>query len=62
MLEVLIPQGPYEEIAATLHRWYAGMADAITFPTPEDPADDPMAAAAIERLHSDVAKTPPESS
>ena len=52
MLDALIPQGPYDEIAATLLAWYEGIADCITFPTPDDPGDDAKAAAVLERLHA----------
>jgi len=52
MLTQFVPRGTYDEIAAVLRERYAGLADSITFPLPEDPADDALAAAAIARLRS----------
>ncbi len=52
MLEQFVPRGSYAGIADVLHERYAGLAHSITFPMPEDPADDTLAAAAIARLRS----------
>jgi len=52
MLEALVPQGPYATIARTLREWYGGLATRITFPLPEDPGDDPLAARAIAELRA----------
>lgn len=52
MLARFVPRGSYAEIADVLRERYAGLAHSITFPMPEDPADDALAAAAIARLHS----------
>ena len=52
MLTQFVPRGTYDEIAAVLRERYAGLADSITFPLPEDPTDDALAAAAIARLRS----------
>ena len=40
MLDALVPQAPYAEIAAVLKSWYGGLATRINFPLPSDPADD----------------------
>jgi probable F420-dependent oxidoreductase len=53
MLDTLVPQAPYDEIDSVLHRWYDGVTDRITFPVPDDPANDARAAAVIARLHDD---------
>jgi len=50
LLDTLVPQGPYDEIAAVLRDWYEGLADALVFPVPGDPRHDGAAGAAIERL------------
>jgi probable F420-dependent oxidoreductase len=52
MLDALVPQAPYDEIAAVLRRWYGGLAARITFPVPSDPADDAAAARAIAALRA----------
>src|SRR5262245_46019673 len=50
MLDALVPQAPYAEIAAVLKNWYGGLATRINFPVPGDPADDALAARAIAEL------------
>jgi probable F420-dependent oxidoreductase len=50
MLEQFVPRGTYDAIADALLERYAGLAHSITFPMPEDPADDALAAAAIAHL------------
>ena len=50
MLDALVPQAPYGDIAAVLKRWYGGLATRINFPVPSDPADDARAARAIAEL------------
>jgi probable F420-dependent oxidoreductase len=50
MLDALVPQAPYDEIAPVLQRWYSGLVTRITFPVPDDPADDALAARAIAAL------------
>ncbi len=52
MLEQFVPRGTYAGIAAVLRERYAGLAQSITFPVPDDPADDPLAVAAIAELRS----------
>jgi probable F420-dependent oxidoreductase len=52
MLDALVPQGPYDRIAAVLQDWYGALATRITFPVPADPADDAAAARAIATLRS----------
>ncbi len=52
MLDALVPQASYDEIAAVVQRWYGGLAGRINFPVPDDPADDALAARAIAELQS----------
>ena len=50
MLREFVPKGTYDEIAEVMIDRYQGLTKRITFPTPEDPADDALAMKAIERL------------
>ena len=50
MLSTFAPTGSYDEIADVLREWYEGITRWITFPMPNDPAHDPLAARVIERL------------
>ncbi|MAT91146.1 MAG: LLM class F420-dependent oxidoreductase [Halioglobus sp.] len=50
MLEKFVPRGTYDDIAAIYQSRYGDLTRRITFPMPEDPADDALAAAAIARL------------
>jgi probable F420-dependent oxidoreductase len=50
MLDALVPQGRYGEIAGVLTDWYGGLADSLTFPLPEDPKHDAEIARAIAEL------------
>jgi len=50
MLDALVPQGPYAAIADTVLDWYGDLATRVTFPVPDDPADDAAAARAIAEL------------
>jgi probable F420-dependent oxidoreductase len=50
MLDVLVPAAPHAEIADLLRERQAGLGTRITFPLPEDVADEPAARAAIEAL------------
>ena len=52
MLDALVPQGTYAEIASVLRDWYGGLATRINFPLPADPADDALAVSAITELRS----------
>jgi probable F420-dependent oxidoreductase len=52
MLDAFVPTAPYSEIADLLRDWYAGLADRIAFPMPDDPARDAEAGRAIERLRA----------
>ncbi|MCZ6462914.1 MAG: TIGR03617 family F420-dependent LLM class oxidoreductase [Proteobacteria bacterium] len=53
MLDTLVPSAPYAEIADVLIDWYGELADRTTFPVPADPANDPHARRAIERLQAE---------
>jgi probable F420-dependent oxidoreductase len=50
MLDALVPQGAYTEIADVLTGWYGGLADSLTFPLPADPKHDAQVARAIAAL------------
>lgn len=50
MLEKFVPRGSYDEIANIYQARYGDLSRRITFPIPDDPADDPLAAKAIARL------------
>jgi probable F420-dependent oxidoreductase len=50
MLDSIVPQGRYAEIAQVVRSWYGDLATRINFPLPSDPADDPLAARAIAEL------------
>jgi probable F420-dependent oxidoreductase len=50
LLDALVPAAPYPEIAERLLGDYAGLATALVFPLPADPAHDREAAQVVERL------------
>ena len=50
MLEKFVPRGNYDEIAGIYKARFGGLARRITFPMPDDPADDERAAQAIDEL------------
>jgi alkanesulfonate monooxygenase SsuD/methylene tetrahydromethanopterin reductase-like flavin-dependent oxidoreductase (luciferase family) len=50
MLDKCVPRGTYENIAGEMRRRYGELAHRITFPMPQDPAQDDLAAEAIARL------------
>jgi probable F420-dependent oxidoreductase len=50
MLDALVPQGSYDEIAGVLRDWYGGLATSLTFPLPDDPTHDARIARAIAAL------------
>lgn len=50
MLDALVPQGTYAEIAGVLTDWYAGFATSLTFPLPDDTTHDAQIARAIAAL------------
>ena len=52
ILEKFVPRGTYPEIANILRQKYAALTQRITFPMPEDPANDRLAAEAIAQLKS----------
>jgi probable F420-dependent oxidoreductase len=52
MLDAIVPQGRYAEIAQILRSWYGNLATRINFPLPADPADDALAARAIAELRA----------
>lgn len=52
MLDTLVPTGSYAEIAERLLHDYAGVASRLTFPVPDDPADDAAARDVIEALQA----------
>ncbi|KAA1193093.1 TIGR03617 family F420-dependent LLM class oxidoreductase [Pseudohalioglobus sediminis] len=50
MLEKFVPRGDYDDIVDIYRARYGDLSRRITFPMPENPADDALAAAAIARL------------
>jgi len=50
MLDKFVPRGSYDVIAQVFRERYAGLAQRITFPMPEDPEDDSLAAQAVAGL------------
>jgi probable F420-dependent oxidoreductase len=52
MLETFAPVGTYDEIAARLEQAYGGVCERITFPMPDDPAEDAAAARVIRQLQA----------
>ena len=50
MLEKFVPRGTYESIANEYKARFAGLATRVTFPVPENPEDDALAADVIARL------------
>jgi probable F420-dependent oxidoreductase len=52
MLDALVPQAPYAEIAGAVRNEYGNLVTRINFPLPADPADDAAAARAIAELRA----------
>ena len=52
MLERFVPRGSYADIAGVFRERYAGLTSRITFPMPEDPADDVLVTDVIRQLQS----------
>jgi len=52
MLDELVPTAPYAEIGAVLRERYASLGHSVTFPLPEDPAQDREVATVIAGLQS----------
>ncbi len=50
MLDKFVPRGTYDVIAGIYKELYGDLTHRITFPMPEDPADDKLATKAIARL------------
>lgn len=50
MLEKFVPRGTYDTIAAEYHDRFAGLSNRVTFPMPQDPAQDAVAVRAIAQL------------
>lgn len=53
MLDRFVPRGDYTQIAEVFRTRYAGLTRRVTFPMPEDPADDNLAAAVIRQLQAE---------
>ncbi len=52
MLATFVPRGSYADIAGIMRARYGALCSHITFPLPDDPADDALAAAAIAGLQA----------
>jgi hypothetical protein len=50
VMEKIIPRGTYEDIASVYRTRYGDLTTRITFPMPEDSADDHLAAAVVRQL------------
>lgn len=50
MLQEFVPRGTYDEIADVMIERYQGLTKRISFPIPEDPANDLLAKKAIEKM------------
>jgi probable F420-dependent oxidoreductase len=59
MLDAVVPAASWSEISAVLRDRYAELSDWITFPMPEDPAQDPQCRAAIDELRDGGAEARP---
>ncbi len=53
MLGEFVPRGTYDDIADVLIERYRGLTKRISFPIPEDPADDKYAMKAIQKLRGE---------
>jgi len=53
MLEEFVPRGTYADIAGVLRARYGELSRRITFPIPDDPADDEQVAEVIRQLQAD---------
>lgn len=52
IIDTLVPQGTYAEIADILIEQFGGIVDRMTFPMPDDPTEDRAVAGVIEQLKS----------
>ena len=52
IIDTLVPQGTYADIAQTLLDGYGPIVDRLTFPVPDDPALDGEVASVIAALHA----------
>jgi len=52
MLEKFVPRGTYDDIAAVYRERYGGLTRRITFPLPDDPADDECVAGVVGQLQA----------
>lgn len=52
MLSAFVPVASHAHVAALLTEWYGGLCGALTFPLPEDAADEPAVAEVVARLQA----------
>jgi hypothetical protein len=50
LIDTLVPQGTYAEIAGILREQFGGIVDRMTFPMPDDPAEDPEVTRVLDQL------------
>ncbi len=50
MLEAFVPAGTYAEMPDLLRTGFGGLCDRLTFPLPDDPADEPLVAEVLAAL------------
>lgn len=53
VMEKVVPRGTYDEIAGVFKQRYGDLTRRITFPMPEDPADDQLVAEVVTQLQRD---------
>ena len=51
MIDALVPEGRYADIARILLDDYGSIVDRMTFPVPDDPAHDDQVAEVLFELH-----------
>jgi len=52
VLDVLVPQSAWADLASTVDEWFAGLVDGVMLPVPTDPADDDEFAEVIRAVRS----------
>jgi hypothetical protein len=50
MLDAFAPTAVHAELGAVLRAWYAGLAQRLCLPLPDDPADDAAVSALLAEL------------
>lgn len=53
VIDVLVPQGTWDELPALINEWFAGLTDGVILPLPDDPANDARFAEIIAAVQSE---------